>query len=74
MKEPGLDNRYRDQKAPRKGKIREKNGTALNKNLSPPFPGFGPSRTLSQMRAATGERSERDVRTAARKKHRSKSR
>ena len=34
MKEPGLDNRWRDQKPPKSGKIRQKRADTLNENLS----------------------------------------
>jgi hypothetical protein len=61
MKEPGLDGRHRD----RDGRISEKHGNTLNKNLSKPIPQFGPDITLATMREKTGQTSERGVRKAA---------
>lgn len=63
MKEPGLDNRFRDKKS---GEIRQKRGDTLNKNLPRPIPGFSPHTTLETMRKKTGKTSERAVREAAR--------
>lgn len=65
MKEPGLDNRYRDKRRPKAGEIRQKRGDALNKNLSNPIPQFSPNATLAHMREVTGETSEAAVRRAA---------
>jgi hypothetical protein len=65
MKEPGLDGRHIDQTPPKRGRIGEKHGNTMNKNLPRPIPGFGPDRTLSEMREATGELSESAVRRAA---------
>jgi hypothetical protein len=64
MKQPGLDNRHRDED----GTIRQKRGDTLNKNLPRPILGFSDETTLQQMRDATGKISERDVRSAAKKR------
>ena len=61
MKEPGLDGRHRD----KNGRISEKHGNTLNKNLPTPIPQFGPKVTLATMREKTGQTSEKGVRTAA---------
>jgi hypothetical protein len=63
MKEPGLDDRHRDQD----GTIQQKRSDALNKNLSKPIPEFSPNATLGFMRKETGKISEEDVRRAAKK-------
>lgn len=65
MKEPGLDDRYRDQSAPKKGEIREKRGDTLNKNLPKPIPQFRADTKLETMRRVTGETSVQKVRQAA---------
>jgi hypothetical protein len=65
MKEPGLDNRWRDKRAPKSGKIRQKREDTLNKNLSEPIPQFSPNATLGTMREETGKTSIKDVRKAA---------
>jgi hypothetical protein len=62
MKEPGLDNRYRDK---RSGEIRQKRGDTFNKNLPRPIPGFSLDTTLATMRKKTGKTSEQAVRAAA---------
>lgn len=67
MKEPGLDNRYRDKKPPKAGEIREKRGDTLNKNLSRPIPEFSPNAKLATMRKKTGQTSEAGVRRAAKR-------
>ena len=64
MKEPGLDNRHRDEN----GRIQQKRGDALNKNLPEPIPQFSPNARLDTMRKETGKTSVEDVREAA--KHR----
>ena len=46
MKEPGQDKRHRD----KNGRVSEKHGNALNKNLPAPIPQFGPKVTLATMR------------------------
>lgn len=51
MKQPGLDNRHRDQD----GQIRQKRGDTLNKNLSRPIPESSPNAKLQTMRDATGQ-------------------
>ena len=61
MKEPGLDGRHRDHD----GRISEKHGNTLNKNLTTPISQFGPNVTLAKMRERTGKTSERAVRAAA---------
>jgi len=61
MKEPGLDGRHRN----RDGKISEKHGNTLNRNLPTPIAQFPGGKTLAQMRQATGETSESKVRAAA---------
>jgi len=63
MKEPGLDDRHRD----KTGKIQQKRGDTLNKNLSKPVPQFSPNTTLAKMRDKTGKISEEAVRRAAAK-------
>jgi hypothetical protein len=64
MKQPGLDNRHRDED----GTIRQKRGDTLNKNLPKPIPGFSGETTLQQMRDATGKISERAVRAESKKR------
>ena len=64
MKEPGLDGRHRD----KDGKISQKHGNTLNKNLPHPIPGFRSDATLAAMRRVTGKLSEREVAKAASKK------
>lgn len=61
MDEPGLDGRERDED----GKIRLKNGNAINKNLPNPIPGFSPLAKVKTMRKETGEKSLADIREAA---------
>ena len=68
MKEPGLDNRYRDKDRPKSAEIRQKRADTLNKNLSPPIPQFSPNATLKKMRAETRQTSLKKVRKAASKK------
>jgi hypothetical protein len=65
MKQPGLDNRHRDQKPPKAGEIRQKRGDTLNKNLPRPIQQFSPRATLATMRNVTGKTSEQAVRRAA---------
>jgi hypothetical protein len=67
MKEPGLDNRYRDQHPPKAGEIRQKRSDTLNKNLPQPIPQFSPNAKLGTMREVTGKVSERGVRQEAKK-------
>jgi len=64
MKEPGLDDRHRDQT----GKIQQKRGDTLNKNLSQPIPEFSPNARLDTMRDEPGEVSIVDVRQAAKRR------
>jgi hypothetical protein len=63
MKQPGLDNRNRDED----GEIRQKRSDTLNKNLPKPIPQFSPNKTLGEMRKITGKVSEESVRRAAKK-------
>ena len=65
MKEPGLDNRHRDQAPPKTGQIQQKRGDTLNKNLPKPIPEFSPNARLDTMRDETGKSSIADVRNAA---------
>jgi hypothetical protein len=67
MKEPGLDNRYRDKRPPKAGEIREKRGDTLNKNLPTPIPEFSPNAKLATMREKTGQTSVAGVRRAAKR-------
>ena len=66
MQEPGLDNRYRDQHAPKAGEIRQKRGDTLNKNLSTPIPQFSPLAKLQTMRDQTGKVGINAIRKAVR--------
>jgi hypothetical protein len=68
MKEPGLDNRYRDKDRPKSGEIRQKRADTLNRNLSKPIPQFSLNATLKTMRKETGQTSLKDVRKAAAKR------
>lgn len=63
MKEPGLDNRHRDED----GTIHKKRSDALNGNLPNPIPQFRPDATVGTMRKVTGEHSLADIRNAAKK-------
>lgn len=65
MKQPGLDNRHRDEKPPKAGEIHQKRGDTINKNLPVPIPQFSPNAKLSTMREETGKVSVRAVRQAA---------
>lgn len=65
MKQPGLDNRHRDENPPKAGEIRQKRSDTINKNLSVPIPHFSPNAKLSTMRQETGKVSVRAVRQAA---------
>lgn len=65
MKEPGLDNRHRDQNAPKGGEIQQKRSDALNKNLSNSIPGFSPNATVGFMRKETGKTGLAAIRKAA---------
>jgi hypothetical protein len=67
MREPGLDDRYRDKKAPKAGEIRQKRSDTLNKNLPRPITEFSPNARLGTMRKETGKTSIADVRRAARR-------
>jgi hypothetical protein len=61
MKEPGLDDRHRDEN----GEIQQKRSDTLNKNLPEPIPQFSPNATLGFMRNVTGKVSVQAVRAAA---------
>jgi hypothetical protein len=65
MKEPGLDNRHRDQTPPKSGEIQQKRGDTLNKNLPTPIPQFRADTKLETMRKETGKTSVEAVRKAA---------
>ena len=67
MKEPGLDNRHRDQAPPKTGQIQQKRGDTLNKNLPKPIEQFRADATLETMRKVTGKTSVEDVRKAAKR-------
>jgi hypothetical protein len=69
MREPGLDNRHRDKRAPKSGEIDLKRSDTLNKNLPRPIPQFSHNATLGTMRRATGKTSVEAVRRAARRRH-----
>jgi hypothetical protein len=64
MEEPGLDDRERDLN----GKIRLKNGNAINKNLPNPIADFSPLAKVKTMRKETGEKSLAGIRKAAKKR------
>jgi len=68
MKEPGLDNRHRDQNPPKRGEIQQKRSDTLNKNLPTPIEGFSPNATLGYMRKETGETSEAAIRRAGKRR------
>jgi len=68
MKEPGLDNRHRDKTPPKAGKIQQKRGDTLNKNLPKPIPQFSPNAKLETMRTETRKTSVRGVRAAAKRR------
>jgi hypothetical protein len=65
MKEPGLDNRHRDQAAPKTGEIQQKRSDAINKNLPNPIPEFSPKATVGYMRKVTGKTGLNAIRHAA---------
>lgn len=68
MKEPGLDNRHRDQAAPKRGEIQQKRGDTLNRNLPRPIPQFRSDTRLDTMRKETGKTSIEGVRQAAKRR------
>jgi hypothetical protein len=68
MKEPGLDNRHRDKAPPNAGRIQQKRGDTLNKNLPEPIPEFSLNAKFETMRKATGETSVEGVRKAAKRR------
>ena len=61
MDEPGLDGRHRDEN----GRIQQKRGDTLNKNLPQPISEFSPNAKLGTMRKETGQVSIEAVRKAA---------
>jgi hypothetical protein len=67
MKEPGLDNRYRDRNPPKAGEIHQKRGDTLNKNLPNPIRQFSANAKLATMRVETGKTSVEAVRRAAKR-------
>jgi GNAT superfamily N-acetyltransferase len=56
MKEPGLDNRHRDQAPPKTGQIQQKRGDTLNKNLPEPIEQFRADATLEELKARFHDR------------------
>ena len=68
MKEPGLDGRHRDKAPPLTGRIDQKRGDTLNKNLPKPIPQFSSNARLDTMRKETGQTSIEKVREAAKKR------
>ena len=64
MKEPGLDDRHRDQNPPKAGEIQQKRSDTLNRHLPVPIPQFGLDTTLDEMRKRTGATSIDDIRQA----------
>lgn len=67
MKEPGLDGRHRNKTPPKRGRISQKHGNTLNKNLPNPIPGYPGKATLSEIREKEGKISEKALRQAKRK-------
>jgi len=67
LKQPGLDNRHRDEDSGKGGEIQQKRGDTLNKNLPKPIPQFSPNAKLSTMREETGKVSVEAVRRAAKR-------
>jgi len=67
MKQPGLDNRHRNETPPKAGEIQQKRSDTLNRNLSRPIAQFLLTMTLGEMREKTGKISEEAVRRAAAK-------
>ena len=67
MKQPGLDNRHRDENPPKAGEIQQKRSDTLNRNLPTPIPQFRSDATLGTMRDKTGKTSVESVRRAAKK-------
>jgi hypothetical protein len=65
MKEPGLDNRHRDQDRPKIAEIQQKRSDTLNKNLPRPIEGFSPNATVGTMRKETGKVGIEAIRKAA---------
>ncbi|HVV73971.1 MAG TPA: type IIL restriction-modification enzyme MmeI, partial [Verrucomicrobiae bacterium] len=68
VKEPGLDGRHRHQALPLAGRIDQKRGDTLNKNLLRPIPQFAPNARLDTMREATGQTSIENLREAAKRR------
>jgi hypothetical protein len=64
MKEPGLDDRHRDQN----GQIEQKRSDALNKNLSNPIREFSPNATVGFMRRETGKIGLNAIRQTAKRR------
>ena len=64
MEEPGLDGRHRDEN----GRIQQKRGDTLNKNLPQPISEFSPNAKLGTMRKETGQVSIEAVRKAAKER------
>jgi hypothetical protein len=68
MKEPGLDNRHRDEAPPKAGEIQQKRSDSINKNLSNPIREFSPNATVGFMRRETGKIGLNAIRRAAKKR------
>ena len=68
MKEPGLDNRHRDQAPPKVGEIQQKRSDALNKNLSNPIPQFSGNASVGFMRKETGKVGLNAIRQAGKRR------
>ncbi|QXQ06120.1 hypothetical protein KX816_18355 [Sphingosinicellaceae bacterium] len=63
-----MDGRHRDTAPPKTGRIQQKRGDTLNKNLPDPIHQFSPLAKLETMRKATGETSIAAVTKAAKKR------
>jgi hypothetical protein len=67
MKQPGLDDRHRDQNPPKSGEIQQKRGDTINRNLDRPIPQFPNNTRLDTMRESTGKVGVEAVRREAAK-------
>ena len=67
MKEPGLDNRHRDQDPPKAGQIQQKRGDTLNENLPEPIEQFRPTLPWKRCGRPPEKTSIEDVRKAAKR-------
>ena len=68
VSELGLDRRHRDQAPPKSGRIQQKRGDTLNKNLSQPIQGFSPLAKLQTMRDRTGQAGIEAIRQVAKRR------